>query len=166
MIKKYPLFSNFVFSNFMCYVFSIFAHTFEKMDQRNSIKFMYKMKLNVQALHTHTYIIGHYNPSARIIDLVSNNTYVVCVNFIQYRRDLQFKVDSERQTFWETFYGSFNLLSGFLLEICWEQIAEEILFVCRFWCLAWDLNAGFTSNKTTATSLCHTHMICYQLWPF
>ena len=28
------------------------------------------------------YIIDHYNPSARIIDLVSHTTYVVCVNFI------------------------------------------------------------------------------------
>ena len=27
----------------------------------------------------HTYIIGHYNPSVRIIDLVSHTTYVECV---------------------------------------------------------------------------------------
>ena len=48
-----------------------------------------------------TYIIGQYNPSVRIIDLVSHTTYVVCVNFIHKRRDrdLQFKVDSERQIF-------------------------------------------------------------------
>ena len=33
-------------------------------------------------LHTiDTYIIGHYNPSARITDLVSHTTYIVCVNF-------------------------------------------------------------------------------------
>ena len=25
-----------------------------------------------------TYIIGHYNPSIRIIDIVSHTTYVVC----------------------------------------------------------------------------------------
>ena len=30
----------------------------------------------------HTYIIDHYNPSVRIIDLASDTTYVVCVNFI------------------------------------------------------------------------------------
>ena len=30
----------------------------------------------------YAYIIGHYNPSFRIIDLVSHATYVVCVNFI------------------------------------------------------------------------------------
>ena len=54
-----------------------------------------------------TYIIGHYNPSVRIIDLVSHTIYVVCVNFIHKWRDLQFKVDSERQIFWETFHGNF-----------------------------------------------------------
>ena len=46
--------------------------------------------------YIHTYIIDHYNPSVRIIDLVSHNTYVVCVNFIHKWRELQFKVDSER----------------------------------------------------------------------
>ena len=52
-------------------------------------------------IHTyiHTYIIDHYNPSVRIIDLVSHTNYVVCVNFIYKWRDLQFKVDSERQIF-------------------------------------------------------------------
>ena len=45
---------------------------------------------------------------------------------------LQFKVDSERQIFWETFHGNFNLLSEILPEICWEEIAEEILFVFCF----------------------------------
>ena len=47
-------------------------------------------------INTHTYIICHYNPSVRIIDLV----------------------DSERQIFWEIFHGSFNLLAEFLPEIC------------------------------------------------
>ena len=45
----------------------------------------------------HTYIIGHYNPSVRIIDIVSHSTYVVCINIIRLWRDLQLKVDSERQ---------------------------------------------------------------------
>ena len=47
----------------------------------------------------HTYIIGHYKPSVRIIDLVSHTTYIVFVTFMQKWRDLQFKVDSERQIF-------------------------------------------------------------------
>ena len=29
----------------------------------------------------HTYIIGHYNTSVRISDLVSHTAYIVCVNF-------------------------------------------------------------------------------------
>ena len=36
----------------------------------------------INALHIHTYTIGHYNSSVRIIDLVFHTTYVVCVNFI------------------------------------------------------------------------------------
>ena len=40
------------------------------------------------------YIIGHYNPLIRIIDLISDTTYVVCVNFIHKWWNLQFKVDS------------------------------------------------------------------------
>ena len=43
-----------------------------------------------------TYIIGHYNPSFRIIDLFSHTTYIMCVNFIHKWRNLQTKVDSER----------------------------------------------------------------------
>ena len=46
--------------------------------------------------------------------------------------DLQFKVDSERQILLETFHGNFYLLSEFLLEICWGEVAKEILFVFYF----------------------------------
>ena len=78
-------------------------------------------------------ISGHYNPSVRIIDLVSHTTYVVCVNIIHKWGDLQFKVDFERQIFClRNFSWQFYLLTEFLPEICWEEIAEEILFVFRF----------------------------------
>ena len=50
-------------------------------------------------LKGYTYIIGHYNPSVRIIDQVSHTTYVVCITFIHKWRALHFKVDSERQIF-------------------------------------------------------------------
>ena len=65
-----------------------------------------------------TYIIGRYNPSVRIIDLVSHTTYVVCVNFIHKWRDQQFNVDSERQIFLRNFSWQFYLLTEFLPEIC------------------------------------------------
>ena len=61
-------------------------------------------------MRLHTYIIDHYIPSVKIIDLVSHTTYVVCGSF-------------SRQ---------FYLFSEFLAEICWEEIAEEIVFVFCF----------------------------------
>ena len=64
-------------------------------------------------LTTYTYIINHYNPSVRIIDLVSHTTNVVCVNFIHKWRDLLFKVDSEQQIFWETFHDNFIYSQSF-----------------------------------------------------
>ena len=51
-----------------------------------------------------TYIIGHCNPSVSIIDLVTHTTYVMCVNLIHKWRDLQFKIDSERQIFFEKLF--------------------------------------------------------------
>ena len=59
-------------------------------------------------------------------------SFSLCVNFIHKWRDLQFKVDSERQIFWETFHDNFYILSELLTEICWEKIAEKILFVFCF----------------------------------
>ena len=56
---------------------------------------------------SHTYIIGHYNPSVRIIGLVSHTTQVVRVNFIHKQRDLYFKVESEQQISIETFNDNF-----------------------------------------------------------
>ena len=58
----------------------------------------YRVSLEEISRHS-TDIVGHYNPSFRIIDLVSHTTYVVCVNFIHKWWDIQFKVDSEWQIF-------------------------------------------------------------------
>ena len=67
----------------------------------------------------HTYIIGYCNPSVKIIDLVSHTTYVVCVNFIYKRRDLQFKGPLRTTEFLRNFFmADFYLLSEFLPEIC------------------------------------------------
>ena len=105
----------------------------------------------VQLYFINTYIIGHYNPSVRIIVLVSHTTYVVCVNFRHKWRDLLFKVDSDRQIFWETFHGNSDLPSEFLPEICWEEIAAEILFVFCFdvWPGARTLAFRLISQHTT-----------------
>ena len=73
-------------------------------------------------------------------DLVPNTTHVVCFNFIRKWRDLQFKRRPWTTDFWETFTWQVYLLSEFLPEICWAEIAEEIFFFhISFWCLIWDL---------------------------
>ena len=76
-------------------------------------------------IHTsyHTYINGHYNPSARIIDLVSHTPYFVCVNFTHKWWNLQFKVDSKRQISQKLFHGNcrINILSNFIFSDQWFQ---------------------------------------------
>ena len=62
-------------------------------------------------LNLHTYVIGHYNLSVRIIDLVSHTNYIVCVNFIHECRGLQFKIHFQRQIFEKASQADFNLLS-------------------------------------------------------
>ena len=90
----------------------------------------------------HTYIIGHYNLSVRIIDLVSYTIYVMCVNFIHKWRDLQLKVDSERQI-WETFLGNFIFALRVFARNLLRGNRRRNTFRISFWCLAWDLNTGF-----------------------
>ena len=55
----------------------------------------------------HTCIIGHYNPSSRIIGRFSHTNYVVCVNFIREWRD------SERQIFEKLFLAILFILRVF-----------------------------------------------------
>ena len=81
-----------------------------------------------------------HNTSVRIMDLVYHTTYVACVNFLQERQDLQFKVDSARQIFWATFHGVFT---GSLLR------ESHRINIFRFWCL----NSGLTSNKSAKTNI-------------
>ena len=67
--------------------------------------------LNIASnLHTyiHTYIIGHYNPTVKIIDLYSHTTSTVCINFNMNGRTYSLK---------STFHDNFYLLPEFLSEI-------------------------------------------------
>ena len=86
----------------------------------------YEYNVDIELIH----LIGHYNPSVRIIDPVSHTTYVVCVNVIHKWRDLQFRLRTT--DFKRNFSLQFYLLSEFLPEVRWEEIAEEILFVFCF----------------------------------
>ena len=99
--------------------------------------------------NTYIYIVktnGHYSPSVRIIDLVSHTIYVVCVNFIHKRRNLQFKVDSQRQIFWETFYGNFIYSQSFCQNLLRGNSRRNTVRIL-FRCLAFGTNPGFSSNN-------------------
>ena len=58
--------------------------------------------------------------------------------------------------------AGFYLLSEFLLEIFWKEIAEEIyiFFHISFWCLTWDANTGFMCNKPTHYLLDYGGFLC------
>ena len=71
-----------------------------------------------------TCIIGHYNASVRIINLVSHTTYVVCV-----------KADSERQIFEKLFHGMVGLF--YSLSFCQKSAEKKspkkfLFFIFRF----------------------------------
>ena len=89
--------------------------------------------LKLCADYIHTYIIGQYSPSVRIIDLVSHTTYIVCVNFLYISGGAYSLKSTPNDRFFEKlFMAIFYLFSEFLPEICWQEIAEEILFVFHF----------------------------------
>ena len=117
------------------------------------LKYFVKLKQNKEFIYIkrqgqiYTYIIGHYNPSVRIIHLFSHTTYVVCANFIHKWRDLQFKVDSERQIFWETFHGNIIYSQSFCQKSAKRKSRKKYFSYFVLMSGAWDSNPGFSSNK-------------------
>ena len=92
--------------------------------------------LHSKCINIQTYIIGHYNPLVRIIDLVSHTAYVVCVNFIHKWRGTYSLKSTPNDRFFE------NLLWQFIFTL--RVFARNLLRVNRrrntfgisFWCLA------------------------------
>ena len=95
-------------------------------------------------IHTYTYIIGHYNPSVRIIDLVSHTTFVVCVNFIYKWQNLQF--NSERQPFRKLFMAILFLTLRVFTRNLLRENRQRNIFPILFWCLAWPVQLDFTNG--------------------
>ena len=89
----------------------------------------------------HTYIIGHYNPSVRIIDLVSHTTYVVCFLW-------SLKSTPNDRFFEKLFIAILFTLRAFARNLM-RGNRQRNTFCISFWCLAWNLNPGFSSNKPT-----------------
>ena len=73
----------------------------------------------------HTYIIGHYNPSVRIIDLVSQTSYVVCVNFISSGGTYSLK-SPPKDRFFKKLFMAFNQSQNFLLfNFCEQKFVQH-----------------------------------------
>ena len=115
--------TDFIFPYFLLELIQKLSFEWNCISGRHLFQHSNEIKNCIVTIALQTYIIGHYKPSVRIIDLVSHTTHVVYVNFMREWRDLQFNVDSERQIFSWQFY----LLSEFLPEI-----AAEKLFVFCF----------------------------------
>ena len=98
------------------YLMSIEEHSFKKFN----FQILHLLRpLNLWNTYIHNiYII---DPSARIINLVSHSTLIVCVNFIHKWRHLQFEVDSERQIFLRNFSWQFY----FTLSVFCQKSAER-----------------------------------------
>ena len=69
--------------------------------------------------------------------------------FIHKWRDLQFKVDSERQIFFEKLFMAILLTLRVFARNLLSGNRRRNTFRISFWCLAWDSNPGFSSNKPT-----------------
>ena len=97
------------------------------------------------SVYTHTFIIGNYNPSVRIMKKLFA-PHMPCEWC-----DLKFKDGTERQIFEKVFVAIVFTET----EICWEEVAEEIFFLCRFignvcpgdWTVASCLKAKMTKNR-------------------
>ena len=72
--------------------------------------------------------MGHYNLLVRIINLVFRTSYVVCVNFIDKWRDLQFTVDSQRQIFYTLFMAILLTLKIFARNLLRGNRRKKYIF--------------------------------------
>ena len=103
----------------------------------------------------HTYIIGHYNLSVRILELVSHTIYVVCVNFIHKRQDLQFQVGSERQIFEKC------SIRWVVAPICWNQIS----FTPMPWRAGTKKSVFMVRQVSRVTVTIAQFLFSKKLWP-
>ena len=86
--------------------------------------------------YLHTYIIGHYNPSFRIIDLVSHTTYVVCVHYIyKWRGTNSLKSTLNNRFFEKFFHGGFIYALSFFQKSAERKLPKKYFsyFVFDVW---------------------------------
>ena len=89
--------------------------------------------------HRYTYIIGHYNTSVEITTYLL--TPLMLCELIVYMNDRTY-----RRLSWQ-----FYLLTQFLPEICWEEVAGQIFSYFRFYVCpgVWTLGLRLISQHLT-----------------
>ena len=85
--------------------------------------------LQIRLKPMHTYLIMHYQPSVRIMSLVSYTTYVACINFIHEWRTIDFLSNFSWQ-----FY---LLLQSFCQKSVERQWPKKSFFILRYVRYVW-----------------------------
>ena len=98
------------------------------MSWKNTVQVWINVKNYNSILHTYINLQS-FSPD---YDLASHTTYIVWVNFIHKRRDLQFKVDSKRQIFEKLFMAILFTLRISVRNLLKGSIRRNIFFVFRF----------------------------------
>ena len=81
--------------------------------------------------------------------------HIYCVLILHKWRDLQFIVNSERQIYLRNFSWQFLFTLRVFARNLLRGNRRRNTFRISFWCLAWDSNFGFSSNKPTHYLLDH-----------
>ena len=102
-------------------------------------------KLNTRNWSLQPFSLDYYPASFTI--------YLVCVHFIHEWRDLQFKVDSERQIIWETLHDNSIYSQSFCQKSAEGKWPKKYFFI--FW---FDIGLGVW---TVASSLISQHTTYY-----
>ena len=115
------------------------------------------IQMNFQILKLHMFLYLHIHnwslhPFSQDYELSSHTTYVVCVNLIHSQRDLQFKVESERQIFWETFHAKFIYSPNFCQKSAERKSRKKYFY--------------FTSNRPTHYQLDYGDFVCVCMHAF
>ena len=106
----------------------------------------------------------YYNPSVRIIDVVSHTTHVVYVNFKHEWRGIYSLMSTLNNRFLRSFSWQFVFTLRVFTEICWEEVAKEIFSYFRYdiWLGVWT--SGLTSNKPLHYLLGYGDFTTYVLY--
>ena len=95
-------------------------------------------------------------------EIACHTTYVACVNFLYMSGAAYILQWTPNDRFLSRFPWQFYLLSEFLTEICWAEVAEIIF---SFWCLTtWGLNSGLASSK--AIHYLIDYGVFWKIWSY